>query len=90
MALVKSGPGIVDIRGGFGGVYFHRDRYGLHSSKKPRHIRQATPGQERQRGAFSKARAYSKVNRTVSYNIYRALNDLPAADPPVDYYPDMR
>lgn len=90
MALVRTGSGIVDIRGGFGGVYFHRDKFGLHMSSKPRNIQQRTSDQNKQRGAFSKSRAFSKINRVVSYNIFRILNDLPPAQPPTDYYPDMR
>lgn len=90
MALVKPGPGIVDIRGGFGGVYFHRDKYGLHSCAKPRTVQQRTANQDTQRKAFTTARAFSTVNRIVSYNIYRALNGLDPQDPPPDYYPNMR
>ncbi|MBA7658073.1 hypothetical protein ES703_66021 [subsurface metagenome] len=90
MALIRTGGGVTDIRGGFGGVYFHRDKSGLHSAAKPRNITQATLLQRRQRGSFSKSRAFSKVNRTVSYNIYRANLGLPMKEPPVDYYPDMR
>lgn len=90
MALVRAGSGIVDIRGGFGGVYFHRDKSGLHQCSKPRNIQQSTPGQKAQRGAFIKSRAYSKINRFVSYNVYRVLNGLAPRDPPFDYYPDMR
>ena len=87
MALVKTGSGVTDIRGGFGGVYFHRDKSGLHSAAKPRRVRQRSSAQNRQRNAFSAARAFSKVNRTVSYNIYRALNNLTPQDPPIDYQP---
>lgn len=90
MALIRTGPGIVDIRGGFGGVYFHRDKYGLHSCSKPRNIQQRTAAQAKQRGAFSKSRSFSTDNRSVSYNIYRVLNNLTPQDPPIDYYPDMR
>lgn len=90
MALIKTGPGIVDIRGGFAGNYFTRDKYGLHLTAKPRKIHRRTSGQDAQRKAFTVARKYSKNNRVVSYNIYRALNGLPPADPPIDYYPEMR
>lgn len=87
MALVRTGGGVTDIRGGFGGVYFHRDKSGLHSAAKPRNIHRRTTAQHKQRGAFSKARAYSTINRVVSYNIYRALNGLEPAMPPIDYQP---
>jgi len=87
MALIKTGSGITDIRGGFCGIYFHRDKFGLHIASKPRNIRQRTAAQQKQRGAFITARSFSKVNRVVSYNIYRALNNLPPAEPPADYQP---
>lgn len=87
MALVKTGTGIVDIRGGFGGVYFHRDSSGLHQSGKPRNIQRRSEAQNRQRKAFSKSRAYSKDLRTVSYNIFRCLSGLEPKDPPIDYKP---
>lgn len=77
MSLIKTGGGITDIRGGFGGVYFHRDRSGLHSCQKPRNIYRRSAAQNKQRNCFSKARAYSKDERVVSYLIYRCLNDLP-------------
>lgn len=85
MALVRTGGGITDIRGGLGGVYFSRDRFGLHSSSKPRNIHRRSADQDRQRRAFSKARAYSTDPRFVSYNIYRILNGLEPADPPPDF-----
>jgi len=85
MALVKCGNGITDIRGGCGGVYFTRDRSGLHVSAKPRIIQQRSPAQIKQRNAFISARQFSTDERTVSYNIYRALNNLPSAEPPLDY-----
>lgn len=90
MALIKTGGGVTDIRGGFGGVYFTRDRFGLHSTAKPRRVRQRSSAQNRQRNAFSTARGFSKVNRVVSYNIFRAATGLAPKDPPVDYRPDMR
>jgi len=90
MALIRTGGGVTDLRGGFGGVYFTRDKSGLHTTAKPQRVKQRTSAQNKQRNAFSAARAFSKVNRTVSYNIYRALNSLSPKDPPVDYYPDMR
>lgn len=77
MTLIKTGSGITDIRGGFGGVYFTRDKSGLHCAAKPRRVAQGTPKQQKQRGCFSKARTYSKDERVVSYLIYRCLNDLP-------------
>lgn len=87
MSLIKTGGGVTDIRGGFGGVYFTRDKSGLHSSAKPRRVRQRSSAQNAQRNAFIKARAFCKnerftdkpkdwLNRCVSYNIYRALNGL--------------
>ncbi|GAI57428.1 unnamed protein product [marine sediment metagenome] len=87
MALIRAGGGVTDIRGGFGGVYFTRDKSGLHCTAKPRRVRQRTANQNKQRAAFSKARTYSTDNRVVSYNIYRALNGLPPAMPPPDYQP---
>ena len=85
MALIRTGQGITDIRGGMKGIYFTRDRSGLHVSAKPRRVSQRTTAQNKQRSAFSQARAFSKVNRTVSYNIYRFLNNLGAKDPPANY-----
>ena len=85
MALIQTGQGIVDIRGGQGGVYFTRDRSGLHMNKKPRTIRSRSAAQARQRNAFITARAFSTDPRTVSYNIYRALNNLPMQEPPIEY-----
>lgn len=85
MALVRAGAGILDIRGGLGGVYFHRDRFGLHSCSKPRNVHRRSILQDAQRKAFSAARAYSTDPRFVSYNIYRILNGLGPADPPPDY-----
>lgn len=77
MAIVKTGQGVVDIRGSFGGVYFTRDKSGLHQSAKPRTIHRLSAKQRIQRNAFRKARAYTKDPRWVSYYIYRALNNLP-------------
>lgn len=77
MTLVRTGGGVTDIRGGLGGVYFTRDKSGLHSSAKPRRVHQITPAQDKQRKAFIKARSYTKDPRWVSYYIYRALNNLP-------------
>lgn len=85
MALVKTGEGITDIRGSIGGEYFHRDKSGLHASRKPRVIFRRTASQDAQRKAFTAARAYSTDPRVVSYNIYRFLNGLPMAEPPLDY-----
>lgn len=87
MSLIKCGQGITDIRGGMGGVYFHRDKSGLHSSTKPRTVYRRSAAQNIQRNAFIKTRTFCKnerfadkpkdwLNRCVSYNIYRALNDL--------------
>jgi len=90
MALAKTGPEIVDIKGGLGGVYFHRDRFGLHCCSKPRNIQRRTPAQDAQRSAFSQARSFSTDNRSVSYNIYRVLNGLLPTEPPIDFYPDMK
>jgi len=85
MATVKLGAGLTDISGSIGGVYFHRDKSGLHSCAKPRKVKNRSDAQQKQRAAFITARAYSKDERTVSYNIYRALNGLPMAEPPTDY-----
>ncbi len=96
MTLVRTGGGVTDIRGGFGGVYFTRDNSGLHCSSKPRRVHQGTPAQQKQRAAFIKARSYCRIkntadkpkdwlNRCTSYNIYQALNDLLCAEPPADY-----
>lgn len=65
------------MRGPLGGVYFSRDRSGLHCLAKPRRVNQGTPAQQKQRNAFIKARTYTKDPRWVSYYIYRALNNLP-------------
>lgn len=85
MALVRTGDGITDIRGTLGGVYFHRDKSGLHVARKPRIIRRRSSAQDKQRRAFAQARLFSTDNRFVSYNIYRALYNLPMAVPPTDY-----
>lgn len=96
MTLCRVGNGITDIRGGTGGVYFSRDKSGLHMSRKPRTIKRRTPAQDKQRKAFAAARTYCRsqltadqpkewLNRCVSYNIYRALNDLAPKTPPTDY-----
>lgn len=98
MALIKTGQGVTDIRGGTGGVYFTRDKSGLHCSSKPRSIRRRTVAQDAQRKAFIAARTFcisnpasdgSKdwVNRCVSLNIYRVLNGLSPITPPTDYQP---
>jgi len=85
MALCKTGDGVTDIRGGFGGVYFTRDKSGLHVSAKPRRVHQKTTGQQTQRNAFITARSYSTDPREVSYNIYRVLNGLAPGPVPDDY-----
>ena len=85
MALVRTGDGVTDIRGGFGGVYFSRDKSGLHCCAKPRRVHQETAAQRKQRAAFIQARAFSSDPRCVSYNIYRALNGLSMELPPTDY-----
>jgi len=77
MTLIRTGGGVTDIRGSLGGVYFTRDKSGLHSCSKPRTVRQQSAAQKKQRDAFSKARTYTKDPRWVSYYIYRALNGLP-------------
>lgn len=87
MALIRTGQGITDIKGGTGGIYFHRDKYGLHVAAKPRNIRRRSSAQDSQRKYFTQARSFSHVNRTVSYNIYRAYLGLPMAEPPADYSP---
>jgi len=85
MALIRTGQGVTDIRGGMGGIYFTRDRSGLHITAKPRRVRQRSSAQNKQRNAFAKARAFSKINRTVSYNIYRFLTGLGPKEPPANY-----
>ena len=96
MALVRTGQGVTDIRGGMGGVYFTRDNSGLHCSSKPRRVHQRSNAQDKQRKAFIAARTFCKneiapdqsknwLNRCVSYNIYRSLNGLAGQVPPVDY-----
>lgn len=88
MTLVRTGGGVTDIRGPLGGVYFTRDKSGLHCSSKPRRVHQQTVGQRKQRKTFSKARSAclaefakgrprNQLNRWVSYYVYRALNNLP-------------
>ncbi len=89
MALIKSGGGVTDISGGFGGVYFHRDRFGLHTCRKPRTIQRRTTAQAIQRRAYALARNFSTDPRAVSYNIHRVLNGLAPQDPPADYRPDL-
>ena len=81
MTLVKTGGGITDIRGGFGGVYFHRDKSGLHSCAKPRTVHRRSAAQNVQRNAFIAARALSKDNRVVSYLMYLYMNGLPLLRP---------
>jgi len=85
MATVKFGSGVTDMSGSLGGVYFHRDKSGVHVCRQPRKIRRLSSAQLKQRRAFIAARAYSKDDRFVSWNIYRALNNLPLSDPPADY-----
>jgi len=85
MATCKLGQGLTDIQGGTGGVYYHRDKSGLHCCSKPRTIQHRSSAQITQRNAFKLARAFSTDPRIVSYNIYRALNGLPMAKPPTDY-----
>lgn len=55
MALIKPGPGIVDIRGRQGGHVYQRDGSGLHvkAYRHPRHKR--TTGQAAQRNAYREA-----------------------------------
>lgn len=87
MALAKTGNGVIDISDSIAGNVFGRDSSGLHARSAPRRVKQCTPAQLAQRNAFRKARRYSTDHRTVSYNIYRALNGLPMQDPPLDYSP---
>lgn len=85
MALIKTGTGITEIKGSMSGITFARDKSGLHIRAKPRRVQQRTAAQNKQRNAFSRARGYSKVQRTVSYNIYRALNNLEMKKPPANF-----
>lgn len=87
MALAKTGNGVTDISGSIAGNVFARDSSGLHVRSTPRHVNSPTPAQLNQRRAFARARAFSKDPRVVSYNIYRALNNLPLQNPPPDYQP---
>ncbi len=87
MALTRYGSGIIEMQGSFGGQYHSRDKSGNHVSARPRIIKRRTAAQQKQRNAFAQARAYSTDHRIVSYNIYRALNNLPMQDPPPDYNP---
>lgn len=77
MTLIRTGGGVTDIRGGFSGVYFHRDKSGLHCCSKPRTVYRRSAAQDLQRDAFRAARRYSTDNRTVSYLMYRYMNGLP-------------
>lgn len=77
MSLVRTGGGVTDISGSMAGNVFARDSSGLHVRSNPRRVKQCTPAQLIQRRAFARARKYSTDHRTVSYLIYRALNDLP-------------
>lgn len=76
MSLIKTGSGIVEIKGQLGGVYFHRDSSGLHENPKPRHIKKRTASQKAQRDAFAQARRFCNIQACISYNIYRVLNGL--------------
>ena len=87
MALIKKSIGLQDIRGSCGGNTFKRDSSGSHVISKPRRVQRRSSAQNRQRWAFSIARAYSTDLRTLSYNIYRALTGLEPADPPIDFKP---
>ncbi len=90
MALIKLGDGITGIKGKFAGNIFSRDKSGIHIVKIQRKVHQRTDGQAIQRRAFQQARAFSTDNREVAYNIYRALNGLPATTPPIDFMPGYR
>jgi len=96
MTLIKTGQGVTNIRGGTGGVYFSRDKSGLHQSRKPRTVKHRSTAQDKQRKAFTTARQFcicdprtitdkTWLNRCVSYNIYRVLNGLEPQTPPVEY-----
>lgn len=85
MALIRVGNGVTDIRGSFGGVYFTRDKFGLHCLPKPRRVHQRTEHQDRKRKAFSKARAFSTNNHEVGYNILRAYAGLDMKALPVKF-----
>lgn len=82
MALIRCGQGVTDIRGGLGGVYFSRDRFGLHILPKPRRVHQRTEHQDRKRKAFVKARSFSHDNQTVGWNILRAYAGLEPTEAP--------
>lgn len=86
MALIRCGQGVTDIRGGMGGVYFSRDKSGLHCLPKPRRVYQRTEHQDRKRKAFVQARNFSHNNREVAYNILRAYAGLEMTDLPVKFH----
>jgi len=85
MALVKTSAAITDIRGPIAGCTFTRDKSGLHLIAKKRMIAGGSVAQIKQRKAFSDARQFSRINRTVSYNIYRILTGLDPCEPPDDF-----
>lgn len=87
MALVTYGNGIINISGKLAGNIHQRDKSGHHITTAQRRVKSRSPTQMIQRRAFSRARSFSKVNRTVSYNIYRALNNLVLKEPPINYSP---
>lgn len=51
MALIKLGSGVIDIRGKFGGVYFSRDRSGLHQTAN--YSKRGWHPSKRQRSGFA-------------------------------------
>lgn len=52
MAMVKLGNGIVDIRGGIGGIVFSKDRYCLHVHAKNRVVKRRSTLQRQRRNAY--------------------------------------
>jgi len=69
MALIKPSAEITDISGKFGGVYFSRDKTGLHISAMPRVIKkEPTPAQKDQRNFYGNLKreenARAKANRS--------------------------
>lgn len=71
MALAKLSPGIVEIRGRFGGVYFKKNPTGQHIQAMPRHVRSPIQA-SRQKGIscftnLSNAYAMFKVGEAAAW-----------------------
>lgn len=79
MSLIKTAQPVESITGSIAGNVFTGDSAGKHIRANPRRVRRCSSAQKKQRDAFRKARRYSTDNRTLSYYIYRVLNNLPIA-----------